>query len=62
MCESTVLLKTMDGERELMVDVVSLKVHDSEITMANLLGEQKTVSGHIESIDFLSHELVIVAH
>ena len=61
MCESTVVLKTQEGERELMTEVVQLKVSGTIITMSNLLGDRKTVKGTVESVDLLGHKLYIVS-
>ena len=60
MCESTVILKSPDGEKELMAEVVHLKVSGNKISFSNLMGKEKTVQGVIASIDFLAHKLYII--
>jgi predicted RNA-binding protein len=60
MCESTVILKSPDGERELMAEVVHLRVSGNKISLSNLLGDEKTVEGVIDSIDFLAHKLYVI--
>jgi predicted RNA-binding protein len=59
MCESTVILKLPEGDRELMTEVVHLSVSGNKITISNLLGDEKTVEGVIDSIDFLAHKLYV---
>ena len=60
MCESTVILKLPDGEKELMVEVVHLRVSGDKISFSNLMGDEKIVEGAIDSIDFLAHKLYII--
>jgi predicted RNA-binding protein len=59
MCESTVILKLPDGDEELMTEVVHLRVSGKRISVSNLLGDEKTVEGTIDSIDFLAHKLYV---
>ena len=60
MCESTVYLKTDQGEEMLMEEVAHLIVTDSGILMSNLLGEQRKFPARISSIDFLDHRVTVV--
>lgn len=60
MCESTVYLKTDQGEEMLMEEVARLVVTDSGILMSNLLGEEREFPARISSIDFLDHRVTVV--
>jgi predicted RNA-binding protein len=60
MCESTVYLKTDQGEEMLMEEVARLVVTDSGILMSNLLGEERESPARISSIDFLDHRVTVV--
>jgi predicted RNA-binding protein len=60
MCESTVYLKTEQGEEKLMEEVAHLVATSSGILMSNLLGEEKEFSAHVSSIDFLNHRVTVV--
>jgi predicted RNA-binding protein len=59
MCESTVFVKTKDGEDKVMEEVARIEVRGRSIVMSRVLGEEKMIDGRIASIDFLGHRLVI---
>ncbi len=62
MCEARVYLHDQQDEHLIMRDVVRIE-HEGEngrtIVLGTLFGEQKLVEGHIVSIDFLRHSVVI---
>ena len=62
MCEARVYLHDTDEGNLIMRDVVRIEPEGSDtgtLVLTALFGEQKLVDGHIVSIDFLSHTVVI---
>jgi predicted RNA-binding protein len=59
MCEARVYLVKDDQEEQIMRDVVLLRPQEDGIFLSTLLGEQLTVRGSIERIDFLRHTVYL---
>ena len=60
MCESSAYLKSASGEDELLLeDVIMLRPEPGQITLTNVLGEQKVVEAEIDFIDLLKHRIVL---
>jgi predicted RNA-binding protein len=62
MCESTAYL-TKSGKEELFLkDVVKITpLAGGKLLVENLLGEQRTLVGHIKEIDFMDHTILLDA-
>lgn len=56
MCESTVY--TIDGTK-IMEDVISIKIDDDKIDMADILNQQKQLKGRIVEIDLDKHNIYV---
>lgn len=51
-----------EEEEQIMRDVVLLRPQGDNVLLANLFGEQQTVRGAIQKIDFLRHTVHIASH
>lgn len=59
MCESNAYMKTTDGEKMVMENVVTLKVGPGKIYLSGLLGDEITVDGEIEEINLMGHKIIL---
>lgn len=61
MCEATVYLLDSRHERniKIMEDVVLVESKGESTSLTSLLGERKSVQGHLKSIDFLKHVVLL---
>jgi predicted RNA-binding protein len=60
MCESNAYFKNDDSEELVLKEVMFLKpLENGEILLENILGEQKTVKGKIQEIDFMTHKIIL---
>ena len=56
MCESTVY--SMDGVK-IMEDVISIKINDDIIDLADILNQKKQLNGNIVEIDLDKHSIYL---
>ena len=56
MCESTVY--SMDGVK-IMEDVISIKINDDIIDLADILNQKKQLNGNIVEIDLDKHSIYV---
>jgi predicted RNA-binding protein len=62
MCESTAYLARSGKEELFLKDVVKIKpLEGGKFLIENLLGEQRTLAGHIKEIDFMEHKILLGA-
>ena len=59
MCESTAYLKKGDQLEKLMENVIFIQPQEDSVFIEDILGEQKTIVGHIQEIELLNHKIVI---
>ncbi len=59
MCETNAYLVKDDKEELIMEDVAFVRPKDGELTLKDILGEEKTVLGIIKEIQFLGHKILI---
>ena len=56
---SKVLVRTEEGEKELMDDVISVELIGEEIRVREILGAERTIRGRVEKVDLLRHRVVL---
>ena len=59
MCQATVYYEQEDGEHEILREVVYMERTDEGWVVNALFEEPKTISGRIDSIDFLKHTVTL---
>ncbi len=59
MCESAAYVKTDNGEKMVMENVVNMKVESGKIQLIGLLGDELTVNGQIEEIKLMDHKIIL---
>jgi predicted RNA-binding protein len=59
MCESAAYVKTLDGEKMIMENVVNLKVEPGKVHLLGLLGDEETLNGEVEEIKLMDHKIII---
>ncbi|NLI92652.1 MAG: CooT family nickel-binding protein [Peptococcaceae bacterium] len=59
MCESAAFVKTLNGEKRIMENVINLKVEPGKVHLVGLLGDEKTVNGEVEEIILIDHKIII---
>ena len=60
MCESNAWLKSDDGEKMIMRDVMKLTpLPDGKLRLETILGDMQEIEGTIIEIDFESHKIII---
>lgn len=59
MCESHAYI-VRDGEEEkILDDVIFLRPEDDKVVLRNLFGDEVTVKGTIEEIQFMDHKILL---
>lgn len=59
MCESTVYLKSGEGEELVMEDAASVSQGGGKVLIENILGEQKEIEGEILEVNLTMHKITI---
>lgn len=59
MCESAAYIKTFDGEKIIMENIIHMKIEPGKIHLVDLLGNEKTITGVIDEIKLLDHKIFI---
>jgi len=57
MCESTVVIRSPEGERVFMENVARIRVDDNTLHLTGILGETKTVKARLVELDLEGHHL-----
>ena len=60
MCLSTVYVQVKGQRQKVMQDVAKMEFSNKGYLLIGLLGDQKTVEGHITKIDFIGDHSVIL--
>ncbi|RUM34642.1 MAG: RNA-binding protein [Archaeoglobus sp.] len=59
MCESKVFLKTGNGEKIVMEDVIRIEVEGNKLKLYSIFGDFKEINGRIVLMDMSSHRVVV---
>jgi len=59
MCESSVLLRSPQGERVLMENVTRVVVDGPRLHLTGMFGERKSVNGRLTELDLEGHRLYV---
>ncbi|MCL6093932.1 MAG: CooT family nickel-binding protein [Actinobacteria bacterium] len=59
MCEMNAYLVTDGHEKEVMQDVAVISVEGGNITLTDILGQQKTLKARIRELKLLEHKIYL---
>ena len=59
MCESSVVLRSPDGERVLMENVTRIVVDGTTLHLTGIFGERKSIKGRFAELDLDGHRLYV---
>jgi predicted RNA-binding protein len=59
MCIATIYEKKAGGNKQVLQEVVSMDVENSNINLITILGEKQTLTGTVKRVDFLKHTVII---
>ena len=59
MCIATIYETKSGGTEQILEEVVSMDIQDSNIDLITILGEKQTLTGTVKHVDFLKHTVVI---
>lgn len=59
MCESSVVLRSPDGDRVLMENVTRIVVDGATLHLTGILGERKAIGGRLAELDLDGHRLYV---
>ena len=59
MCESHAYVIRDGGEEKILDDVTFVKPEGDRVVLRNLLGDEVTVKGKIEEIQFMDHKMLL---
>ncbi len=59
MCEMNAYLVTDGHEKEVMQDVAVISVEGENITLTDILGQQKTLKARIRELKLLEHKIYL---
>lgn len=59
MCESHAYVLRDGEEEKILDDVTFLKPEDDKVVLRNLFGDEVTVKGKIEEIQFMDHKILL---
>jgi predicted RNA-binding protein len=60
MCQATIVLEDKGGNKQVLEDVIHLKVEGDEIWFAQFFEDPTVIKARIKEIDFLKHQVHIV--
>lgn len=61
MCEANVYLISDGTEEQVMREVLLLEAEGESIRLTDISGKKRKLEGHIRSVDFLEHKVVVQA-
>ena len=59
MCEAVVFMVKNGDKQQIMDNVVTIQPDGERLLLTDLFGEQKLITATVETIDLLSHEIIL---
>lgn len=59
MCEAIVFMVKDGDKQQIMENVVTVQPDGERLLLTDLFGEQKLITATVETIDLLSHEIIL---